>query len=83
MTNPTRVKRLERAVALRWSIVASLIATVVLAAFLTVQMALGADPALGPDTSREASTPQVEPVATQTAPSDTAPAPEPVQTTTS
>ena len=46
-------------------------------------MALGADPALGPNTARATSTPQVAPLDTQTASSETAPVPAPVQTTTS
>jgi len=63
------VKRLERAVALRWAIVSSALAAVAITVFLSVQMALGADPALGPKVASQKS-------------GQTAPAPAPAAPTT-
>jgi len=63
-SSPTRVKRLHRAVALRWTIAISAVAALILTAVLSVQMALGSDPALGPKLARHGSASQV---ATQTA----------------
>jgi hypothetical protein len=82
-----RVARLPLSVALRWSIGAATLATVLLVALLWIQMARGNDPALGPklagqrtiapDKSKES---EGIPGRPQTAP---APTPAPVQTTTS
>ena len=93
-----RVKRLERAVALRWAIVSSALAAVAITVFLSVQLALGADPALGPkltsQNAGQAGQTTAAPVVPTTAtvvptsptvvtPAPVAPAPAPVQTTTS
>lgn len=55
---PTRVARLPLSVALRWSVGLSLLLTVLFVAVLSVRMAAGADPALGPKIVNERSTAQ-------------------------
>ncbi len=82
-----RVERLPLGVALRWSIGAATLATILVVALLWVQMAGGNDPALGPKLAQQRTIAPDKskvsdgiPVAPQTAP---APTPAPVQTTTS
>lgn len=91
-STPTRVARLPLRVALKWSIALSVMATVFLIAVLSVRMAQGRDPALGPKLADrpQASThvvtiPVPSPPEPAVAPPATAPAPPPapVQTTTS
>ena len=52
-SKPTRVARLERAVALRWTVTLSVSLALLLTAVLSVRMALGQDPALGPKLARQ------------------------------
>jgi hypothetical protein len=86
-TSPTRVARLERGLALRWCLTISVLLTVLFIAVLSVRMAAGADPALGPKLARESSgsaaqpssspatpVPQVPTVPVQPAPAQTVPA---------
>lgn len=55
---PSRVARLPLSVALRWSITLSVLLTVLMVAVLSVRMAAGADPALGPKIVNERSSTQ-------------------------
>jgi hypothetical protein len=73
---PPRVARLPLSDALRWSVGLSLLLTVLLFAVLSVRMAAGADPALGPKIVRQRSATQSrsqsEPSTTQVQPAQTA-----------
>jgi hypothetical protein len=75
----TRVARLPLAVALRWSLAASAVLTVLLVAVLSARMAAGADPALGPKVVAEPSPTPAPAVSVPVAP----PTPAPMQTSAS
>jgi hypothetical protein len=72
---PPRVARLPLSEALRWSVGLSLLLTVLLVAVLSVRMAAGADPALGPKIVRQRSTTQAQSSTTQVEPAQTATGP--------
>ncbi len=100
---PAPVARISRGTALIRAGAISLVAVVLLFSALTIQMALGNDPALGGSVGRSESgsatvvastsdsesddqdglVPLAESLASQILPSDAAPAPAPVQTSTS
>ena len=52
-TTTRRVRRLPLGVALRWSISAASVTTVIVVALLWIQMSSGNDPALGPKLARQ------------------------------
>jgi hypothetical protein len=69
---PARIARLPLSVALRWSVALSMLLTVLLVAVLSVRMAAGADPALGPKIVRQQSTTQAQSSAASAQPTQTA-----------
>jgi hypothetical protein len=68
---PPRVPRLALSEALRWSVGLSLLLTVLLVSLLSVRMAAGADPALGPKIVRQQSTTQAQSSAASAQPTQT------------
>jgi hypothetical protein len=75
----TRVARLPLSLALRWSLATSAVFAVLVGALLTLRMAAGADPALGPKVAAERSAAPAPVVSVPVSP----PAPAPMQTSAS